>query len=281
MSHVGRSYRHLVIALCAVMLGTVGISDPGSAQRQDDRGDTQSRDRDDRRGKNSRHVAGKFDYYALVLSWSPTHCASQRPKRNDTQCNPRNGRGYAFVLHGLWPQYTRGYPSSCNIGKRPFVPNNVIDFMQDIMPSRGLTIHEYKKHGTCSGLDPKNYYALSRKLYRGIKVPERFIDPTEAQFVAPDELMAEFTTANPGLRPDMLAVSCGGPGNRLREVRVCFSRKGQLQPCGRNEDQRRLCSAKNMFVPPVRLRRAPSKQTTPERGQAPRPTPRNPSERAL
>jgi ribonuclease T2 len=58
--------------------------------------------------------------------------------------------------------------------------------------------------------------------------------------------------ANPGLRPDMMAISCGGAGNRLKEVRICFTKSGQLRPCGRNENQQRMCSARQMYVPPVR-----------------------------
>lgn len=211
------------------------------------------------------HVAGKFDYYALVMSWSPTHCATRRNKGYDQQCNPRDGRRYSFVLHGLWPQYNRGFPGNCRIGKRPFVPNSVIDQMQDIMPSRRLTIHEYKKHGTCSGLSPAGYYALSRRLYTSIKIPARYVLPEKAQFVSPDQLSAEFIRLNPQLRPDMLAISCGGPGNRLREIRICFNKKGVPKPCGNNENQRRLCSAKKMFVPPVRASSKPRQQARPKK----------------
>ena len=52
---------------------------------------------------NSRqqHVAGKFDYYQLVLSWSPTHCEDNSRGKNDTQCGRRRARPYSFVLHGL------------------------------------------------------------------------------------------------------------------------------------------------------------------------------------
>jgi ribonuclease T2 len=50
----------------------------------------------------------------------------------------------------------------------------------------------------------------------------------------------------------MLAVQCGGAGNRLKEVRICFTRSGEFRACGRNENQRRLCSADRMYVPPVR-----------------------------
>jgi ribonuclease T2 len=50
----------------------------------------------------------------------------------------------------------------------------------------------------------------------------------------------------------MIAVQCGGSGNRLREVRICFSKSGTFRACGPNENQRRLCSADRMYVPPVR-----------------------------
>ena len=54
------------------------------------------------------------------------------------------------------------------------------------------------------------------------------------------------------LKPDMLAVGCGGKDSRLREVRICFSKGGQPQPCGANEAQRKLCRSARMPVPPVR-----------------------------
>lgn len=208
------------------------------------------------RGPRQRNAAGDFDYYALVLSWSPTYCASSDRPGPDPQCDRRDGRRYAFVLHGLWPQYERGYPEYCPIRGRPFVPQNIIDGILDIMPSPRLAIHEYKKHGTCSGFDPAGYYTLARKLYGAIRIPERYVNPFENQMVGPDELSAEFVKANPGLHPDMLAISCGGPGNRLREIRICFNKDGTAPvACGRNEDQRRMCSARSMFVPPVRSSR--------------------------
>jgi ribonuclease T2 len=50
----------------------------------------------------------------------------------------------------------------------------------------------------------------------------------------------------------MIAVACGGAGNRLKEIRFCFSKDGKPRRCGGNEDQRRMCSSNSMFVPPVR-----------------------------
>ncbi len=206
--------------------------------------------------KLDRVAPGDFDYYALALSWSPTHCESEDGQRDAQQCAPRHGRPYGFILHGLWPQHSDdGYPESCPTGERPFVPNRVIDEMADIMPSRGLVIHQYRKHGTCSGLAPEAYFDTSRKLFESVRVPDRFRNPTQAQFVSPRDVIDAFVAANPELRSDMIAVVCAGPGNRFREVRICFSKSGQPIRCGRNEAQGRLCRTDRMHVPPVRLSR--------------------------
>lgn len=204
-----------------------------------------------------RNEAGRFDYYTLVLSWSPTYCAGLQRDGYDPQCHSRDGKRYAFVLHGLWPQYERGYPQDCRTRTRPFVSQPVIDGMLDIMPSKGLVIHEYRKHGTCSGLEPEAYFRVARGLYGKVRVPPRFERPNQPFTVSPAEVVHDFLSVNPGLKTENLAVVCGGPGNRLREVRVCFSREGVLRPCGRNEEARRLCSASKVFVPPVRAGGSP------------------------
>jgi ribonuclease T2 len=201
-----------------------------------------------------RNVPGQFDYYTLVLSWSPTYCADEG-QDDGQQCNRRDGRRYSFVLHGLWPQYERGYPSSCPLPRRPFVPEPVITGMLDIMPSRGLVIHEYRAHGTCSGLTPAQYFATSRKLFDSIVIPERFRNPFEAQLASPADIRGEFLRANPKLQPDMIAVACGGAGRGLKDVRICFSKEGNLRNCGENENQRKLCSADQVFIPPARSTR--------------------------
>jgi ribonuclease T2 len=197
---------------------------------------------------------GAFDYYVLALSWSPTYCADTGDERNDPQCEPRRERPYAFVLHGLWPQYERGAPRDCRSPDRGWVPRKVARRMLDIMPSEKLVFAEYRRHGTCSGLGVDGYFDLARKLYDRVKVPPRFVNLTDDRMtVSLFEVVADFVEANPGLKPDMLSVQCGGAGNRLKEVRVCFARTGEFRTCGRNEDQRRLCSADRLYVPPVRV----------------------------
>ncbi|MEO0730793.1 MAG: ribonuclease T, partial [Pseudomonadota bacterium] len=161
-----------------------------------------------------------------------------------------------FVLHGLWPQYERGYPNFCRTKERPYVSDRIIDAMLGIMPARGLVIHQYKKHGTCSGLKPSRYFGAAKKLFEFVKIPERFKNARDPQTVTVRDVKQAFIKANPALKPDMIAVSCRrGRGNQLREVRVCFTPKGRLRACGSNERQRRMCRADKLYVPPVRYRR--------------------------
>ncbi len=259
-----RFLRHLVPALTLAF--TILLTHSAQAQRS---GEMFA-------GPPQRNVAGQFDYYALALSWSPTHCASVTDGDHEMQCNRSDGRRYGFVLHGLWPQHERGYPEYCQAQRRAFVPQTVIDAMLDIMPAPKLVIHEYRKHGTCSGLDASGYYALSRKLFQRVKVPDDYVNPFENRMVGPGQVMDAFIAVNPGLKPDMIAVSCGGAGNRMREVRICFNREGAFRACGRNEDQQRLCAAQRMFVPPVRASHTgeepgPSRKTPPAGQQLPHP----------
>ncbi len=194
-------------------------------------------------------VAGEFDYYVLVLSWSPTYCETEARGEYDQQCS--GTRPYSFVLHGLWPQYeAKGWPEFCKINERPFVPQTTIDGMLDIMPSPRLVIQQYRKHGTCSGMQPGQYFETARRLYDRIRIPDQFKDLTQTLTVRPQAVEDAFIEANPQLKPDMIEVSCAR--NRLRDVRICFSKDLKLRTCGENELSRRLCYANSVTMPPVR-----------------------------
>ncbi len=260
------------VAAILVATGILAINQFAAAQRNYDSG-VEGRDRFDWNRKQEpvlRNQPGQFDYYAFVLSWSPTHCSGQAGADDDQQCNRQDGRRYAFIVHGLWPQYTRGYPENCVPRGTSYVPQHLIDNMMDVMPSKKLIIHEYRKHGTCSGLAPFAYFDFIRKQFDALTIPDRYINPYETQFVSPDDFIDELVEENPQLTPEMIVVSCGGPGNRMKEVRICLSKDGKPAACGDNEQQRKLCSAQKMFVPPVR-----STKTGPEvtiTTQRPNPT---------
>ncbi len=265
---------------------TTFVPDQASAQFRDEYRQYRDRYRQDQRqfeqdrygrGDDSsgggRNVAGQFDYYALVLSWSPSYCADAR--NDDQQCGRRDGKRFSFVLHGLWPQYERGWPQDCRTPRRPFVPEALIDSMLDIMPSSRLVIHEYRKHGTCSGLPPDLYFSTARRLFKSIRIPDNYKNPMETQSIEPKQLAADLLRANPGLKSDSFAIVCGGAGNRLKEVRFCFNKNGEPRGCGGNEDQRKLCSANRMYVPPVRSTSRDEQIDSPPRQQsAPRVQPK-------
>ena len=198
---------------------------------------------------HSRNNDKPFDYYTLALSWSPTYCSSKSGKRDKAQCN--SGRRFAFVVHGLWPQYENGWPKYCDTNQR-WVGRGQIKRMLDIMPSKRLIIHEWKKHGSCSRLGQKGYFKLTRKLYKKLLTPARYLAPSRPLLITPETLVSDFVKTNKGLTASMLSVQCGNSRarGRLSELRVCFSKNGDFRDCGHNE--RRKCRAETLVLPPVR-----------------------------
>ncbi len=184
---------------------------------------------------------GKFDYYLLSLSWSPAYCASRESNANDPQCAQE--RHFAFVLHGLWPQYDDGrWPQFCSQKPGPPDPRPMLD----IMPSPKLVRHEWEKHGTCSGLDVSGYFGLARKAFNNIRIPARFQNPTQYVTIGPGEVKREFLAANPGFSPDSIAIQCSS--NYLSEVRICMNKDLRPTPCR----HQRECRASSVRMPPVR-----------------------------
>ncbi len=193
---------------------------------------------------------GDFDYYVLVLSWSPSYCATTKRRDNGPQC--AGARPYSFILHGLWPQFYRSYPEFCRTQKRSWVSNELINEMMDIMPGKGLIIHQYRKHGSCSGLSPEQYFGISRTLFESIKIPDTYKSLSAPVKTTPSEVEEAFLEANPQLNEDMVAVSC--KGEFVQEVRICFSRDRKPTKCGSNEDQGRICRRDKLVMPPVQWR---------------------------
>lgn len=191
---------------------------------------------------------GKFDFYVLALSWSPSYCeaASERGRgnRTDQQCG---ARPFSFVVHGLWPQYERGFPQYCQV-PAPRLNRQIVSSMLDLMPSPKLIFHEWDTHGTCSGLSASGYFEGVRKARAVVKIPERFIDLQQHTTVTPDEVEKAFITANPGLPADAISVTCDS--RRLSEVRICMSKEFGFRACP--EQERRACRRDKLVMPPVR-----------------------------
>ena len=192
---------------------------------------------------------GQFDFYVLSLSWSPSFCdaATERsPERaaRDQQCGERP---FSFVVHGLWPQYEKGFPEFCQ-NPAPRLDRNIVSSMLDMMPSPRLIFHEWDRHGVCAGLPARGYFDTVRKARATVKIPPAYLDLAEPKTVSPSEVEEAFVAANPGLTHEAIAIGCDS--KRLNEVRICLSKDLKFRNCA--EVDRRACRRDQVVMPRVR-----------------------------
>ncbi|HWK65073.1 MAG TPA: ribonuclease T2 [Rhizobiaceae bacterium] len=195
-----------------------------------------------------------FDFYVLSLSWSPSYCEAEGADANRQQC--ASGRPYAFIVHGLWPQFERGYPQDCPSDQTE-VSDQAIRRLYDLIPSAGLIRHQWKKHGSCAGLAQEDYFATLRAAREKIAIPEEFKHLDAYRTIAPSDAEESFIRSNPSLPPDGIAVTCDK--RYLREVRICLTKDLEYRPCP--EIDQRACRLETAVMPPIRSGPAPSSTT--------------------
>lgn len=188
---------------------------------------------------------GNFDFYVLSLSWSPTFCDSKRAKNSPEQCG--DGKHFGFIVHGLWPQFENGYPETCATTEPRKVPDALGRDYFDIMPSMGLIGHEWRKHGSCSGLSQKAYLETTRAAFNKVKLPADLATVSTSQTYSAEVIEQKFIDANPGLREESIAVNC--EGQRLEEVRICLTKELAFRPC--KQVDAGGCKLKRITVPPT------------------------------
>jgi ribonuclease T2 len=186
--------------------------------------------------------AANFDFYLLSLSWSPSYCAVEGEEADPAECSKLRG----FVVHGLWPQYERGYPEFCARTERG-PSRNAIDALADIMPGAGLVRYQWNKHGSCTGLSGEAYLAVLRRAYESIEIPETFAAGSASRSMSAAAVETAFIEANPGLRKNGIAVRC--KGSLLREVRICLTHDLEFRAC--HEVDLAGCRRDSLTVPSV------------------------------
>lgn len=189
--------------------------------------------------------AGEFDYYVLALSWSPNWCTLEGDAKQSPQCDPAKDHGW--IMHGLWPQFHRGWPAYCSTAERN-PPRHVTNGMADIMGTSGLAWYQWKKHGTCSGLSGEDYFATARAAYAGVVRPEVFRKLEDTVTLPAAVVEAAFLESNPDLEPDMVTITCRD--GFIQEARICLSKTLDPVPCG--QDVVRDCRLKDAQFDPVR-----------------------------
>jgi len=189
--------------------------------------------------------AGAFDYYVLSLSWSPNWCALAGDARGAPQC--ARAAGFGWVLHGLWPQYDRGWPSYCRTSARD-PSRRQTAAMADIMGDSGSAWHQWKKHGRCSGLSASAYFEAARRAFEAIRRPAALRNLHGRVRIAASVVEQAFLRENPGLSAQGLSVTC--KSGAIQEVRICLTRGLEPRACG--EGLRDDCSLTDAILEPVR-----------------------------
>jgi ribonuclease T2 len=195
-----------------------------------------------KRKAGERVQPGNFDYYVLALSWAPDFCDRSDVKKDPRECGP--GRHLGFVVHGLWPQLSDGgHPTQC-APARP-VASNIVQKALALIPSEGLIQHEWRDHGTCSGLDAATYFNTVQRARATINIPPDFVQPTHRIQSSPGEIEARFIAVNPKFK-NSLRIACSA--GQVSEVRICMGKDLSPFACGPHD---RECPAAVVTMLPV------------------------------
>jgi ribonuclease T2 len=174
---------------------------------------------------NSEAEAGQFDYYLLSLSWAPTYCLTHAD--DGAECV---GKGYGFVVHGLWPQYDAGgYPENCSTQFE--LSAAAAAKGRSLYPSEHLMQHEWQAHGTCSGVDARTYFDTVDRATSAVKIPTALEAPQTERSLTAAEITDLFRSANPRIPDHAVTVACSR--SNLSEVRVCLTKELSVRSCGR------------------------------------------------
>jgi len=184
-----------------------------------------------------------FDYYLFSLSLAPSFCALSSANRAQDECRRLTEADFEqtpLTVHGLWPNRAHVsvnlQPHDCP--GPPFdVPPSVQSDLRRYMPGGpALERHEWRKHGTCSGLPPETYFAAIVSLARqandtiGAVLRERGM---LGQTVRITDLLSA-VAARDQATASAIVIDCrqpsGGGGFLIDEVRLVLSKDLKPMP---------------------------------------------------
>ena len=141
---------------------------------------------------------GQFDFYVLALSWSPSFCAAASERAPGRAPQQQCGaRPYSFVVHGLWPQYDKGFPEYC---QRDRAASSRDDRHLDARFDAGAAAHLSPMGQARHLFGARRRAPISstiRKARALMKIPPQYLELATPLTVTPDEIEEAFVAANP------------------------------------------------------------------------------------
>jgi ribonuclease T2 len=201
------------------------------------------------RGAQVDLTPGKFDYYALALSWQPAFCEGHREKKECVSQTEERYDAKNLALHGLWPnkrgdrQHKYAY---CGVGKKTKnldkpdswcrmpklkLTDETAENLPIYMPGYAscLQNHEWYKHGTCSGLKANDYFAAACAIDSKIADTNfgKFISNNIGNAVSSDSLREEFEKDYGAGSRKFINLFCDRADGQalLSEVRIYLKKK--------------------------------------------------------
>jgi ribonuclease T2 len=195
-------------------------------------------------GVGGPNAAPSFGLYLLALSWAPNFCLGH-PDKEECQNLAGTFASNHLTLHGLWPQYNdaqaqqRGctYPAFCGQAcacQRSGAPEQCFPNPSDLpvnISTYGpgyvgdnyfLANHEWPKHGSCTGLDARTYFAEAVQALLALPgdqgTPAALANNVGGR-VAVSELRSAFGASN------SVVLGCDNSCN-LTDVGVCLGADG-------------------------------------------------------
>ncbi len=169
--------------------------------------------------------------YTLALSWSPEFCRFREDSaRHTRQCSGEAGR-FGLIVHGLWPEGRNSWPQYCPV-KRELSAEDIRANLC-ISPSAEMLVHEWQKHGSCMGVRPETYFAVTRILWNSLRIPD--LDRlSRRDGLTAGDLREALAEANRYWEPEMIGIDLNQRG-WLEEMRLCYAADFKPTRCTRQQ----------------------------------------------
>ena len=188
-----------------------------------------------------------FDFYVLSLSWSPSYCEAEGEDANRQQCAA--GRPYAFVVHGLWPQFERGFPENCPTDEPDVSQRHASRALRPHAVGRPDPLSVAQARVVLGARRRRDYFDVLRAARETVSIPQEFRRLDELQDARSRRCRSGLPQGQSSrCRRTAIAVTCDK--RYLREVRICMTKDLKFRSCP--EIDRRDCRLGKVVMPPVR-----------------------------